>query len=183
LPYKKLTVNLTEMPVEETPPSKPIVETAQIIKIASQEENIPPLIAADISKPSDSVGRTWKKMLLDGDPISVTDLTKVFQEPTNTFSGQLAYNYTYTVAPAVAGQSFQASLLDVWNRGASAETVAFRFGATGPLRFMRTLNPNAGYIVNLIKTVWRGPTNTAFNIYTFEASPLVTYTVFGEYQP
>jgi hypothetical protein len=176
-------------------PLAPIIEPAQIVKVTSQELETPTLFMADVtkpqassstSKPSDpaaSPGAGWRQFLLSGDPISVTQVTQTFQEPSGTYSGQSVYQYTYTIAPSAPGLSFQVSLIDIWNLGSTAETVALRFGPTGPFRFMKRLNPNAGFIVNLINSIWRGPTNTAFNIYTFESSPFVTYTIFGNYQP
>jgi hypothetical protein len=199
--WKKFTLpelEKTSKTEEQTLPSEPyapIIEPASIVKVTSKEEDTPIIFLADAQKPQASpppskssdpsgyAGAGWRQFLLSGDPISVTQVTNTFQEPSATYSGQTVYQYTYQVAAAASGLSFQVSLMDVWNLGATAETVAFRFGPTGVLRFIRRLNPNAGTVVNLINSIWRGPTNTAFNIYTFEPSPFVTYTILGNYQP
>jgi hypothetical protein len=70
-------------------------------------------------------------------------------------------------------------LIDVWNNSDADKTVAFRFG-TGTLRFQKKIAGKTGYLINLVKTKWKGPVNTAFNIYCYETSPAVSYTVFGE---
>jgi hypothetical protein len=192
LPYKKIIIEPAKPSAQSSASEEKtldaIVEPAKIVKVSSPDPETPPIIVvkaaaattAATKKPDPPSG--WKKMLLDGDPISVTDITKVFQEGVNVYSGPVNYQYTYTVAGAFPGQSFQVSMLSAWNNGSSNETIAFRFG-TGPLRFMQKLSPNTGFMINLVKTIWRGPTNTPFNIYTFEPSPTVTYTVIGENQP
>jgi hypothetical protein len=125
-------------------------------------------------------------------PVSVYD-TQVINDATQVFAGQIPINFgaNFQMVPAQAGQSFSATLIDIWNIYGAAETVALRFGATGTLRFIKKLNPNTGFVVNLVNSTWRGPTNTALFVYNWEVmgGPLspsggfVTYTVMGQYLP
>jgi len=174
MPFKKLVFETA--PKAPTPP-EPKITRPEFLRITPAEEEKQPLIIAKISDDPSSGG--WKKILLDEDPISVTDITKRFQDPDNTFSGKATAQYNTQIVDAVSQQSFEASLLDCWNNGASDVTVAFRFG-TGTPRFEKLLAPKTGYLVNLVKTIWQGPASTAFNIYSYDASPNVSYTVFGE---
>ncbi len=129
------------------------------------------------TKPSDPTGG-WKRLILEGDPISVTDIEKYFTED-NVTSGVATSQYDNTVKAADPTKSFEISLIDVWNNSGADRTVAFRFG-TGPLRFQKKIATNTGFLVNLVKTKWRGPINTPFNIYSYDPTPNVSYTVFGE---
>jgi hypothetical protein len=116
----------------------------------------------------------------------VTDTNQVFAGQIGAGSGL----NSQIVAPT-AGQSLEATLIDIWNIYGAVETVALRFGSTGQFRFIKKLNPNTGFAVNLINSTWRGPTNTGLYIYTWETmgGPLsasggfVTYTVMGQYLP
>jgi hypothetical protein len=170
LAYKKLTLYPEKI---EKPISEPKVEHPQILRIT--EEKKEPIIVAEVSEDPAS---GWKKILLDGDPISVTDITKSFSE-SDVYSGKATSQYDNTVKAASATQVFEISLIDVWNNSGADRNVAFRFG-TGTLRFEKKIADKTGFLVNLVKTKWKGPTNTAFNIYSYEASPTVSYTVFGE---
>ena len=125
-------------------------------------------------------------------PVNIYD-TQVINDANQVFSGLIGAGSglnSQIVAP-VAGQSLSATLIDVWNVYGAAETVALRFGVSGQLRFIKTLNPNTGFVVNLINSTWRGPTNTGLYIYTWEtmggsfpaAGGFVTYTVMGQYLP
>jgi hypothetical protein len=125
-------------------------------------------------------------------PVNVYD-TQVISDSNQVFAGQIpaSFGANFQMVPAQAGQSFSATLIDIWNIYGAAETVALRFGAAGTFRFIKKLNPSTGFAVNLINSTWRGPANTALNIYTWEVmgGPLspsggfVTYTVMGQYLP
>jgi hypothetical protein len=154
--------------------SEPKAEHPEILRIT--EEKKAPIIVAEVSKDDPASG--WKKILLDGDPISVTDIEKSFSE-SDVYSGKATAQYDNAVKAASAGQSFEISLIDVWNNSGADRTVALRFG-TGTLRFEKKIADQTGFLVNLVKTKWKGPVNTAFNIYCYETSPAVSYTVFGE---
>jgi hypothetical protein len=116
----------------------------------------------------------------------VTDTNQVFAGQIGVGSGL----NSQIVAPQTA-LSLEATLIDIWNIYGAAETVALRFGVAGQFRFIKKLNPNTGFVVNLINSSWRGPTNTGLYIYTWETmgGPLspsggfVTYTVMGQYLP
>lgn len=189
MPFKKLVLpKLLEKPeVQAVKPLEPRVESAEILKVTPAEEEKQPIIIANLSKEPEKKPEKdpskWSRILLDGDPISVMDITKVFPE-SNVFSGGITSQYISPLVAAASDLSFQASLIDIWNVYSVNETVALCFG-TGPLRFQKNLAPNTGYLINLVKSIWRGPTNTPLNIYTFEpmgglGAPYVTYTVFGE---
>ena len=176
MPFRKLKLYPE---LAKPKPLEPRVEHPEILKITPVEEEKQPILVAQTSQ--DPPGG-WRKILLDEDPISVTDITKKFDDATNVFSGRATAQYDTTVKAAVAGESFEASLLDCWNNAATDVTAAFRFG-TGTPRFEKTLASKTGYLVNLVKTIWRGPTNTAFNIYSYTAAPDLRYTAFGETNP
>jgi hypothetical protein len=178
LPYKKLTLPELEIKPEigKPKPLEPKVEKPEILRITPAEKEKQPVIIAKISDDPSSGG--WKKILLDKDPISVTDIEKSFSE-SDVYSGKATAQYDNTIKAASAGQSFEISLIDVWNNSGADRTVAFRFG-TGTLRFEKKIADKAGFLVNMVKTKWKGATNTAFNIYSYETSPAVSYTVFGE---
>ena len=123
-------------------------------------------------------------------PVNVYD-TQVINDTNQVFAGMIGAGSglnSQIVAP-LAGNSLSTTLIDVWNIYGAAETVALRFGSSGQFRFIKTLNPNTGFVVNLINSTWRGPTNTGLYIYTWETmgGPLsasggfVTYTVMGQY--
>jgi hypothetical protein len=171
LPYKKLTLYPEKT---ENPTSEPKIEHPEILRITQEKKE--PVIVAQVSQDDPASG--WKKILLDGDPISVTDITKSFSE-SDVYSGKATSQYDNTVKAASATQAFEISLIDVWNNSGADRNVAFRFG-TGTLRFEKKIADKTGFLVNLVKTKWKGPINTAFNIYSYEASPAVSYTVFGE---
>jgi len=171
MPYKKLTL-YPEKPKDRT--LEPKVEHPEILRIT--EEKKQPVIIAQVSPDPDPSG--WKKILLDGDPISVTDIVKYFSE-SDVYSAIATSQYNNAVKAASATQAFEVSLIDVWNNSGSDRTVGFRFG-TGTLRFRKKIADKTGFLVNLVKTKWRGGTNTAFNVYCFETSPAISYTVFGE---
>jgi hypothetical protein len=157
------------------PELEPKVEKPEIIKVTPNEKEKEPIILTKLS--NDPQGG-WKKILLDGDPITVTDIEKSFSE-NNVYSGKATSQYDNTVKAASPTQAFEISLIDVWNNSGADRTVAFRFG-TGTLRFEKKIADKTGFLVNLVKTKWKGPVNTAFNIYCYETSPNVSYTVFGE---
>ncbi len=171
--YKKLILPELEKPK----PLEPKIAHPEILRVTPVEEGKQPIIIAKIR--DDAPGGGWKKMLLDEDPISVTDITKKFTDPDNTYSGRATAQYDTQIVPATPGKSFEASLIDCWNNGDTDVTVAFRFGTATP-RFEKKIASKTGYIVNLVKTIWRGPANTAFNIYSYDPSPDLRYTVFGE---
>jgi hypothetical protein len=119
--------------------------------------------------------------------------TQVVTDANQVFAGQIGAGTALNsqiVAPS-AGLSLSTTLIDIWNIYGAAETVALRFGSAGQLRFIKKLNPNTGFVVNLINSTWRGPTNTGLYVYTWETmgGPLpnsggfVTYTVMGQYLP
>ena len=172
MPYKKLTL-YPEPKSECVRTLEPKVERPQILRIT--EEKKEPIIVAEVSEDPAS---GWKKILLDGDPISVTDIEKSFSE-SDVYSGKATAQYDNAIKAASAGQSFEISLIDMWNNSGSNRTVALRFG-TGTLRFEKKIADQTGFLVNLVKTKWKGPVNTAFNIYCYETSPAVSYTAFGE---
>jgi hypothetical protein len=170
----------------EAPPEEPKVEPAEIVKLTSADPSKPEVIAAKVAG-GDPAGAGWKQFLLSGDPISVTDITKVFPDNTNVFSGQTGPGQcvNWPIVPPAAGLAFQADLIEIWNVYGAPETVGLHFGPTGTLRFYKRLAPNTGFVVNLVKSVWRGPAyNTGLYLYTQELmggnSPFVTYTVLGE---
>lgn len=121
----------------------------------------------------------YKKILLEGDPISVTEIEKYFTED-NILSGKATSQYDTQVKAASATQAFQISILQLWNNGDADVTCGFRFG-TGTVRFEKKLASKTGWIANLTNARWRGGVNTAFNVYSYDASPDLRYTVFGEY--
>jgi len=170
LPFKKLRLYPEAI---EKPSLEPKVERPQILRIT--EEKKEPIIVAEVSEDPAS---GWKKILLDGDPISVTDIEKSFSE-SDVYSGKATSQYNNEIKAASATQSFEISLIDIWNNSGADRNVAFRFG-TGTLRFEKKIADKTGFLVNLVKTKWKGSINTAFNIYSYEASPAVSYTVFGE---
>jgi hypothetical protein len=124
--------------------------------------------------------------------VSVYD-TQLFSDANQVFSGQIGAGagQNLQIVPPQAGLSFQASLIDLWNIYGVAESVALRYGVAGNLRFIKKLNPDTGFVINLINSTWRGPTNTGLFVYAWEAmgGPLsasggfVTYTVMGQYLP
>lgn len=118
------------------------------------------------------------RALTSSDVVTVADIVKSFSE-TDVMSGKATSQYDNTVKAASATQAFEISLIDVWNNSGADRNVAFRFG-TGTLRFEKKIADKTGFLINLVKTKWKGPTNTAFNVYSYEASPAVSYTVFGE---
>jgi hypothetical protein len=126
-------------------------------------------------------------------PVNVYD-TQVISDANQTFAGQIGAGSglnSQIVAAGGSGLSLSATLIDIWNIYGAAETVALRFGSAGQFRFIKKLNPNTGFVVNLINSAWRGPTNTGLYVYTWETmgGPLspsggfVTYTVMGQYLP
>jgi len=125
-------------------------------------------------------------------PVNVYD-TQVITDTTQVFAGQIGAvsGANSQIVAASAGLSLEATLIDIWNIYGAAETVALRFGTAGQFRFIKKLNPNTGFAVNLINSTWRGPANTGLYIYTWEVmgGPLspsggfVTYTVMGQYLP
>jgi hypothetical protein len=161
-------------------PAEPVVKKEKLEEKIEKVEQ-PPLPqqerVAKLSPSKDPTGG-WKRLILEGDPISVTDIEKSFTED-KVISGVATSQYDNTIKEASAGQSFEISLIDVWNNSGADRTVAFRFG-TGTLRFQKKIADKTGYLINLVKTKWKGPVNTAFNIYCYETSPAVSYTVFGE---
>jgi hypothetical protein len=167
-------------------PFKPLKLFAEpVLERAKKEEEVPkveqpPLPQqerlAKLSVPRDPSG--WRRLILEGDPISVTDIEKSFTDD-KVISGVATAQYNNTIKEASTGQSFEISLIDVWNNSDADKTVAFRFG-TGALRFQKKIAPKTGYPINLVKTKWRGPVNTAFYIYSYDPSPNVSYTIFGE---
>ena len=169
MPFKKLTL------YPEPKPSEPKVERAEIVKVTPVEKEREPMILAQASK--DPAGG-WRKILLDEDPISVTDIEKAFLEE-DVYSAIATAQYDNTIKAADPTRRFEVSLIDVWNNSGADRTVAFRFG-TGSLRFQKKIADKTGFLMNLVKTKWKGPVNTAFNVYSFEAEPAVSYTVFGE---
>jgi hypothetical protein len=109
---------------------------------------------------------------------SISDLQKGFSED-NVYSGKAYSQYDNVIKAADASRAFEVSLLDAWNNGTSDTTIGFRFGA-GTIRFQKKLSPDSGFIINLIKAKWRGPTNTPFNIYSYDPTPRISFTVTGE---
>jgi hypothetical protein len=168
MPFKPLKL-FTE-PVAEKEKLEEKIQKVEQPPLPQQEK------VAKLSPPKDPSG--WKRIILEGDPISVTDIEKSFAED-NVISGVATAQYNNTIKAASAGQSFEISLIDVWNNSGADRTVAFCFG-TGTLRFQKKIADKTGYLINLVKTKWKGPVNTAFNIYCYETSPAVSYTVFGE---
>lgn len=173
--YRKLRL-YPEPELERKPSLEPKIERAELVKITPQTEDQQPIIVAKMSNADPPSG--WRKLLLDEDPISVTDITKFFSE-SDVYSGKATAQYDNAVKAAAAAQAFEISLIDVWNNSGSDRNIAFRFG-TGTLRFEKKIADKTGFLVNLVKTKWRGGTNTTFNIYSYETSPAVSYTVFGE---
>ena len=172
MPYKKLTLPELEKPKN----LEPRIERAEFVKITPQTEDQQPVIVVKMAEGDPPSG--WRKLLLDKDPISVTDIEKSFSE-SNVYSGKATAQYNNAVKAAATTQAFEISLIDVWNNSGSDRTVAFRFG-TGTLRFEKKIADKTGFLVNLVKTKWKGPVDTAFNVYSYETSPAVSYTVFGE---
>ena len=125
-------------------------------------------------------------------PVNIYD-TQVITDTTQVFAGQIGAvsGANSQIVAASPGLSLEATLIDIWSIYGAAETVALRFGTAGQFRFIKKLNPNTGFAVNLINSTWRGPTNTGLYIYTWEVmgGPLspsggfVTYTVMGQYLP
>jgi hypothetical protein len=168
MPFKPLKLSTEPVTAKEKPEDK--IEKVEQPPLPQQEK------VAKLSPSKDPSG--WKRLILEGDPISVTDIEKSFTED-NVISGVATAQYDTTIKAASAGQSFEISLIDVWNNSDADKTIAFRFG-TGTLRFQKKIAPKTGYPINLVKTKWRGPVNTAFNIYSYDTSPNVSYTIFGE---
>jgi hypothetical protein len=168
VPFKPLKLT-TEPAVEKEKPEDKIQKVEQ--PPLQQQEKV-----AKLSLPKDPSG--WKRLILEGDPLDVVDIDKYFTED-KVVSGVATAQYDTTIQAASAGYSFEISLIDVWNNSDADKTVAFRFG-TGTLRFQKKIAPKTGYPINLVKTKWRGPTNTAFNIYSYDTSPNVSFTIFGE---
>ena len=59
----------------EKPSLQPKIERPEILRITEAKKQ--PIIVAEVSEDPAS---GWKKILLDGDPISVTDIEKYFSE-------------------------------------------------------------------------------------------------------
>jgi hypothetical protein len=68
LPYKKLTLYPEKT---ENPTSEPKVEHPEILRITQEKKE--PVIVAQVSQDDPASG--WKKILLDGDPITVLQAT------------------------------------------------------------------------------------------------------------
>jgi len=173
LPFKKLILPELQKPKEKAEKLEPKIEHAEIVRVTPQTEEQKPII---LTKTDPTGG--WKRFILEGDPISVTDITKAFSEA-DVYSGKATAQYDNTVKAADPTGSFEISLIDCWNNSGADRNVAFRFG-TGTLRFEKKIADKTGFILNLVKTKWRGGINTPFNIYSYETSPAVSYTVFGE---
>jgi hypothetical protein len=110
--------------------------------------------------------------------VSFSDVEKGFGED-NVYSGKAYSQYDNTIVSADPTKAFEVSLLDAWNNGTSDTTIGFRFG-TGTIRFQKKLPPRSGFIINLVKAKWRGPVNTPFNIYSYDPTPKISFTVTGE---
>ena len=173
MPYKKLILPELQKPKEKAEKLEPKIEPAEVVRVTPQTEEQKPIILTQTDPPGG-----WKRILLDEDPISVTDITKAFSEA-DVYSGNATAQYDNTVKAADPARSFEVSLIDCWNNSGADGTAGFRFG-TGSLRFEKKISDKTGFLLNLVKTKWKGPVNTAFNIYSYEAAPAVSYTVFGE---
>lgn len=201
MPYKKLVLAELQQPtVEETQPStlqfeenssepEPKVEPAEIVTVTPPPDiRSPVVVAAKTGDPPTG----WRQLLLSGDPISVTEVTNVWQDPTNVFSGLVTAQYNSQIVAPTSAQSLQVFLLDLWNVGTNTAVVALSWGpatSAAAFRFRKNLAPNTGFALNLINTVWRGPTNTGLYIYAFnpistsDTYPNLTYTILGQYSP
>ena len=173
MPYKKLILPELQKPKAKAEKLELKIEPAEVVRVTPQTEEQKPIV---LTKTDPTGG--WKRFILEGDPISVTDIEKYFSE-SNVYSGKATAQYDNTVKTAAATEAFEISLIDVWNNSGADRNVAFRFG-TGTLRFEKKIADKTGFILNLVKTKWRGGINTAFNIYSYETNPAVSYTVFGE---
>jgi hypothetical protein len=176
MPFKPLKLNFEQAEKKE---KREEARKTEQPKETIQPSTPTPLQAGGVAKLSEAKDPSgWKRFILEGDPLNVVDIEKYFTED-KVVSGIATAQYDNTVVAASAGYSFEVSLIDVWNNSDSDRTIGFRFG-TGTLRFQKKIAPKTGFPINLVKTKWRGPTNTAFNIYCYDPSPNVSFTIFGE---
>lgn len=98
----------------------------------------------------------WKKLILDEDPVSISDVTKVatIAEQQATASGN-----TQVIAAPGTGNKLRIKFIKVWNSGTADITVYLRFTSTGTARFQATLAAKTGFLVNLIACNWEGGDN------------------------
>lgn len=173
--FKKLKLPELEPKLLEPKLLEPKIERAELVRITPQTEEQQPIIVAKLSDGGDPPSG-WRKILLDEDPISVTDITKVGEpwSATATASGN-----TTVKDPALAEKKVRVKLIDVWNSGTADITVFLRFTAAGTARFKKLLAAKTGFIVNLVGSNWEGGAAEILFI-NLSAAGTVEFTVMGE---
>ena len=117
----------------------------------------------------------WKKLLLDEDPISISDVTKV-ATPQSVQATALGNTAVWTPA---SGKAVRAKLIHVWNNGTADITVYLRFGVAGNARFRTLLGAKTGWIANLIAANWQGAADEVLYV-NLSVAGTVDVTVLGD---
>jgi len=140
----------------------------EIIRITPVEEEKQPILIAKITdEPKDG---TWRKILLDQDPISITDITKVVS-PTYLAPVQPGANGTQTIVPA-PGSGYKLRLKGIQISVDGATRIDLRWGTTA---FRSYYLPANGTIErNFVHENIEGGNNQALTLLCSAANVYVT---------
>ena len=158
MPFKKLRLYPEAI---EKPISEPKAEHPEILRITQEKKE--PVIVAQVSQDDPASG--WKQILLDGDPITISDITKVatskYLPPTALATGGTATIWTPAAGKAIRAKRIQVSV-------DAATRIDFRWGTTAFESYY--LPANGSVVVNLVGSNEQPATDTALTILSSAAA-------------
>lgn len=145
------------------PPLTPREETEKPSGGTIEKQGNPP-------DPPDPPAGGWKKILLEDDPISITDITKVV----TPYSGATTNAGNTIVRTPAAGKAVRLKFVDIWNAAGADRWVGLRFGWGGNLIFPKLIADKTGFLSNLVAANLEGAINET--VYLYADGDLVYYS-------
>ena len=116
----------------------------------------------------------WKKILLDADPLTIVDVTKVV----TPWSGATTAAGNTIVKTPTSGKKVRVKDIFIWNASGADRWVGLRFGWTGDLIFPALLPDKTGFTKNIIGGNLQGATDET--LYLYSDGPLIYFSILGE---
>jgi len=116
----------------------------------------------------------WKKILLDRDPLTIVDVTKVV----TPWSGATTAEGNTIVRTPATGKKVRVKDVFIWNASGADRWVGLRFGWTGDLIFPALLPDKAGFTKNIIGGNLEGDFDET--LYLYSDGALIYFSILGE---
>jgi hypothetical protein len=120
----------------------------------------------------------WKRLLLEGDPVTGTVTVEDITKTVSPLSGATTAEGNTILRTPASGKAVRLKDIFIWNCSAADRWVGLRFGWVGALHFPALLASKTGFAKNIIGGNIQGVTGET--LYLYASGDLVYFTALAE---